>query len=182
MATVKQDISLVLKKKVAEKFPRPKVVAAGRAMGEAMRKQILNDNIKGLGINGPMKSPYTDRYVKQKQKYIRSGKIGRKSKAKTVYAAKKVGDKLRLTGQTANDFVVRKVVPAERDFVGCTITLGFKSKRSEAVAAGNRKAGYDGWGMAKQGTAHGRQQRKVGFEAFSKALGVKGNGGSFGVT
>lgn len=173
MATVQQQIAATVQRKIAEKVNPAAVRAALNYAGNRSIDRMRSRTNSGVDVNYKAFPNYTPKYQKDKAKMIATGKRGKKTLKKGKFAARKVRDVGRLTGQTMEDMQCTVTsAKVDKGFPEGEVKFRFRTKRSENVAVGNAKAGYVWYFMAKGNSSGARNERDAFKKDFLTKLGI----------
>lgn len=178
---IKRQFSATFTKKVQGAITRAMVEKATDRANRGLEQDIRRQANRGKDVSDNDFPSYTPGYRIQKAKAIKTGKIGKRTMKKTEYAARKVDNKTRLSGQTHKDVIVRtRSVKLDKGFPEVVIEVDAATQRSKRVVGYLKKNGYDFLGIAKGTTSAGRQQRDNYKRAMLQGLKASG-GGKFSI-
>lgn len=192
-----KDIQGILKPQIMKAFSQTALMAAAKALGKQMVDEIHLNMVEGYDTRSRRFGGYSSSYQKQKRKLLSGRMKGRGGKGasktlrkyranKTPNAAKKVSDKLRLTGELWEDIAYKKATAKIQGDTILTEVTVYVKPRSQKKAEGlmsttgrNRYSSYSkkAWlflGITSGARKQKQQSRLV--KAFLKELSVYGVG------
>lgn len=175
MANNRQQIEATLNKQVAAKLSTDRLIVAYRAGANGVKDHMLKTARAGINPNGSTMPSYSPRYSRDKARFIRTGKMGKRSLKRTSSAATSVDDKTVLTGDLHRKIIVTNV-KAKQDaqgFIAGSFTITTKDKHSSDKLTWLAEKGYR-IAPSARGTQAGRQQHKIFLTELQRTLGFKG--------
>lgn len=168
MGELANTITLTIKKKLLERFPKSDLTRAAEKAREEIIRLMTVRILDGEDIYGKQFAPYTKQYKRLKQRAIsgdfKKNKSLRKIMAnKTAYKANKVGDFMRLSGSLMSDIQSKVLSISGGGYLSRTISMKLKiyvgSKNVPKAEGLMRKRKW--FGIARSGNRQQLESKRI---------------------
>lgn len=187
---IAKKIEFTLAERVKQKLPKDIVQRGARLVAQLTLQEVKDRTNAGVDVNQIAFKEYSEKYrLYQKPAFItgsaqnkkglkaHSGSYSNRSVKRTPYAAKKVHDYMRLSGQMFSAMTIRQVQGIDDEgFIGGRFILDFRTEEMRNRARYNIANGYNFWGLSPTTTARGRAFRTKTKSALKAFLGIRGGG------